>query len=359
MIYNPRILYALLAGTWSDTHGRKALICLPILGQFLACVSYGVNYAFLTSMPWQFLFLELVNDLCGTYVAYYLAIYSYITDITREDERTYRLSIIDGTDYVSTSIGTRISGPLFVSLGYYAVFGVSASTCVLAMIYLIVGVKESLKKEEVRDTVLTPLQNTEQVKYGSQDAVAEVEETTERRNWFKSSFAFTFDSLKTVLKPRKGVRRLIVLLGIFNFACYIFTYNGTEGTHRYYFAQRKYGWSELEMSTYLFDYRIGYMVSLWILIPILTRVVGLSDTSIAMLACITSSIGFILPAVTDLSASSTAATEWYRSGSFVLNWFSLGSFICLLSPVTTATTRLDSLSSYSALLWISSQLFKI
>ena len=132
---------------------------------------------------------------------------------------------------------------------------------------------------------------------------------------------------------------MIVLLCIFNFACYIFTYNGTEGTHRYYFAQRKYGWSEQEMSTYLFDYRIGYMVSLWILIPILTRVLGLADTTIAIMACITSSVGFILPAVTDLSVTSPADSEWYRDGSFVLNWFSLGSFLCLLSPVTTITTR--------------------
>ena len=54
---------------------------MPIVGQLIACLSYAVNYALLTSLPWQLLFLELSNDLCGTYVAYYLAIYSYITDI--------------------------------------------------------------------------------------------------------------------------------------------------------------------------------------------------------------------------------------------------------------------------------------
>ena len=137
---NFRILYALLAGTWSDQHGRKGLIFLPMLRQFLACISYGLNFFFLKSLPWQFLFLELVNDLCGTYVAYYLAIYSYITDITPENGRTYRLAVIDGTDYVSTSIGTRISAPLFVLGGYYNVFGNSAATCVCAFIYLIFGV---------------------------------------------------------------------------------------------------------------------------------------------------------------------------------------------------------------------------
>ena len=48
---------------------------------------------------------------------------------------------------------------------------------------------------------------------------------------------FVFGSLKSVVKPRPGYRRLIVLLGVFNFMCYIFTYNGTEGSHRYYYAQ--------------------------------------------------------------------------------------------------------------------------
>ena len=40
--------------------------------------------------------------------------------------------------------------------------------------------------------------------------------------------------------PRPGPRRWIVVAGVLNFMCYIFTYNGTEGTHRYYFARDKY-----------------------------------------------------------------------------------------------------------------------
>ena len=36
----PRILFALLAGTWSDTNGRKLIIAIPILGQ----VNFSVFY---------------------------------------------------------------------------------------------------------------------------------------------------------------------------------------------------------------------------------------------------------------------------------------------------------------------------
>ncbi len=33
---------------------------------------------------------------------------------------------------------------------------------------------------------------------------------------------------RTLLKPRPGQRRLFLLLILFNYACYIFAYNGTE-----------------------------------------------------------------------------------------------------------------------------------
>ena len=49
---------------------------------------------------------------------------------------------------------------------------------------------------------------------------------------------------------------------IFNFMCYIFAYNGTEGTHRYLFARQKYGWEELEYTAYLSLYRVCYLLNI-------------------------------------------------------------------------------------------------
>ena len=76
-------MFALLAGTWSDRHGRKGLLLLTVLGQLLGSLSYGLNYIFLKEMNWRFLFLELVIDLCGGPITYYMMEYSYITDITQ------------------------------------------------------------------------------------------------------------------------------------------------------------------------------------------------------------------------------------------------------------------------------------
>ena len=60
-------------------------------------------------------------------------------------DRTLRLSIVEGTDYGGTSIGNGISGKLFKAIGYSGVFGVSAACLLVAVLYGAIFVKESLK----------------------------------------------------------------------------------------------------------------------------------------------------------------------------------------------------------------------
>ena len=145
----------------------------------------------------------------------------------------------------STSIGTRISAPLFLSIGYFGVFGCSAGACVLALILLVFFVKESLNTEDNNEetegsSTVTPLTVSQHAHYGSQEVTqpsvgadpVTAAETGAKTNFVTRSLTFVISSVRTVLMPRSGHRRLILLLGVFNFMCYIFTYNGTEGTHR-------------------------------------------------------------------------------------------------------------------------------
>ena len=82
-----RLFWALIGGTWSDKNGRKPLLFLPVLGSFLQCVSYGLNYWFMMELHWRFLYLGLINSFCGSFVLYYMIEYSYLVDITTVADR--------------------------------------------------------------------------------------------------------------------------------------------------------------------------------------------------------------------------------------------------------------------------------
>ena len=73
---------------------RKPLLFLPVFCQLLQCISYGLNYWFMKEMDWRFLYLELIGDLGGSNIVYYMMEYSYIVDITTAVDRllifTYR-----------------------------------------------------------------------------------------------------------------------------------------------------------------------------------------------------------------------------------------------------------------------------
>ena len=75
--------------------------------------------------------------------------------------------MVDGVDYLSTSVGTRLSAPLFTSIGYYGVFGCSAGSCLLGLLYLVLLVREDRGQEEVTEE--TPLGETGAPDYGSQE----------------------------------------------------------------------------------------------------------------------------------------------------------------------------------------------
>ena len=160
----PRILMTLLAGPWSDRHGRKLLILMPLIGQALATLTYILNVKFFFQLPFEALYMECINELTGNInVLYYLGelvicfffllleklhfcntgVYSYMADITTPDERTARMGLCDGLDYVSTMLGTYVSGPLFDRYGYYPVFITSCVSATLGAIYIIFRVKES------------------------------------------------------------------------------------------------------------------------------------------------------------------------------------------------------------------------
>ena len=90
---------------------------------------------------------------------------------------------MDGTDYISTMLGTFISSYIFNAFGFYAVYGSSAALALLAVLYVAFVIKESVgfwkQKEAVENVTKTeddPLKNTTNLdKKGEYGSAGEVQ----------------------------------------------------------------------------------------------------------------------------------------------------------------------------------------
>ncbi len=49
----PRVVFTLLAGPWSDRHGRKWIIAIPILGQGITALTYILNVRYFDKLPFE------------------------------------------------------------------------------------------------------------------------------------------------------------------------------------------------------------------------------------------------------------------------------------------------------------------
>ena len=59
--------------------------------------------------------------------------------------------------------GTYISGPMFESAGYYAIFSASLVFATLGVLYMLIFVKESNRKQEIEPNESTTTYGTEEV----------------------------------------------------------------------------------------------------------------------------------------------------------------------------------------------------
>ena len=139
--------------------------------------------------------------------------------------------MVEGVDYASSSVGNLISGPLFISVGYYGVFGISALCNVVALVYIGAFLKESV----------TSRSQSEQKMRG--ETVEEDQDRVTCHNIITRSVLYIFEGLRIVVKRRAGFRRFFIFLGLITYMCYIFIYAGTEGATRIYFGKLRHSMS--------------------------------------------------------------------------------------------------------------------
>lgn len=191
----PIIFFSCISGALSDEFGRKPLIFFPLLGLVVSFVLNIVNCVFINDLPVEFFYLDNVYAFFGGYAVLYLGTYTFMTNITDAEERAQRLARLDAFEVFGYVTGTLLSPVVLKSLGYNGNYGISAGILVVAIIYLLLFVKEPLKK-----TTTGP---------------------GEHRSLIHLAVVTPYKGMKSlIVKKRSGMIKLLVLLQLGCFVIY-------------------------------------------------------------------------------------------------------------------------------------------
>ena len=91
--------------------------------------------------------MECLQDLTGGATCFYLASYSYMTDITSPETRTKRLSLLDSFMPIGFLIGLPLGTFIRNNHGFVALFATAALIILTAILYVFFVLKESVQKQ--------------------------------------------------------------------------------------------------------------------------------------------------------------------------------------------------------------------
>ncbi|XP_066142939.1 lysosomal proton-coupled steroid conjugate and bile acid symporter SLC46A3-like [Euwallacea fornicatus] len=115
----------LFLGAWSDKYQkRKLCMLLPVLGDMASVTGLLICTYFYYEIPMEVSSLceSLFPSLSGTWFAMFTGVYSYISDVSSEEERTLRVGAVNMLTNVAMCIGTALSGVLYEYTGFYGVY---------------------------------------------------------------------------------------------------------------------------------------------------------------------------------------------------------------------------------------------
>lgn len=107
-------LLILFWGSWSDRHRRrKPCMLIPIVGEFITAIGL-ILCTYFDRLPMEVAGVTeaLFPGLTGGWFTMLMGVFSYIGDVTTEEERTLRVGVVNLCFSVGVPIGMAINGIL-------------------------------------------------------------------------------------------------------------------------------------------------------------------------------------------------------------------------------------------------------
>lgn len=266
-------IYSLLLGSWTDKYGRKKVLMMSFTGYTLTLglitlISYISDNVTQLS-PWYYVIAEIPMCLMGGWPTLDIAVCCYVTDLSDEKNRSFRLGFITFLNFLSSFSAYFSSSFILEVSSASIVFIISFSIAMAAFIYSIYVVDESI-------VVASDVSGWRQAK--------EIFSISRVKEIFSTLF-------KT--RPFRERRMLWCLMVIVTLV--VFTMHG-NGTVNYLFVREKFGWALREWTIFDSTNTVITVGGLFFGLMVLKKMLKISDMKIAILALVSAIIDSIFKA---------------------------------------------------------------
>lgn len=144
-------ILALFVGSFSDRTGhRKFFMMVSIAGQLLIGINNMIHVYFFNELPLEALIFSeaLIEGFTGGWCICFLTAFAFISTITTDEMRTFRLGLVSFSVTVAFPIGMGVSGILLKKIGYYGCYGLTSSLQFLNLMYLVFVVRDPKRNKE-------------------------------------------------------------------------------------------------------------------------------------------------------------------------------------------------------------------
>lgn len=265
----PTILILFL-GAWSDRTGlRKPCMLLPIVGEFLTSISLIACTYWFYELPMEFAGLSeaLWPAVTGGWFTMFMAVFSYIADITSVESRTLRIGFVNVFLSLGVPVGMALSGILYMKIGFYGVFTISTVCYVLSFIYGLVVIKEpprpalaqDKKNQEVKKSVCASTLHFFSLKHIS------------------DTFKVAFKKGENNRQQRVAVLMIVVMV--------IVGPMYGEMAVVYLFMRYRFNWDELRFSMFSTYSMVTNLIGTTISVGLFSHVLKIDDAVVGIMSC--------------------------------------------------------------------------
>ncbi|RVE53552.1 hypothetical protein evm_001693 [Chilo suppressalis] len=252
-------------GAYSDRIGqRKFCMLLPIIGEFLTSIGLIVNTYFFHELPIEVAAVTeaIFPALTGGWFTMFIGVFSYIADVTTEEQRTLRIGVVNLFYSLGVPVGAALSGILVRKIGLYGVFSISASLYILSFFYGFYRIKE----------VKRPDLNTKKPKNCCE--------------WLRMFFDIRFvkETLTVAFKHGPNNRRLRVIMLVIVLCVVIGPIYG-EMSVMYLFTRYRFNWNEVDFSIFSTYSMCTSLVGTLFSVGVFSHLLKYDDAIIGVISC--------------------------------------------------------------------------